>query len=294
MKKTTKLKNMIKRKEILVMPGAYDCLSAKIIEKCGYEAIQATGYGIAASVLGKPDVGILSLGEMLNQTKNMCRSVNIPIMADGDNGFGNAVNVFHTVQAFEDAGAAGINLEDQVFPKKCGHMEGKQVISLDEMIGKIKAAVAAKKDKDFVINARTDAIAVYGVEEAIKRANAYAEAGADLIFVEAMRSEEEIKYVIENVNAPVSVNMVDSGKTPIIPLNRLEELGAARVSIPVTTIFTAAKAIEKSMRTILEEGIPVSKNHPDYVYTFDEFTNLVGLPEIQEIEKKYSNENCAI
>jgi methylisocitrate lyase len=287
MNKTTQLKNLINRKEILVMPGAYDCISAKIIEKCGYEAIQVTGYGVAASLLGKPDVGILSMGEMLTQTRNICRAVDIPVMADGDNGFGNAANVFYTVQAFEDAGAAGINLEDQVIPKKCGHMEGKAVVSLEEMVGKIKAAVAAKRDKDFVINARTDAIAVYGVEEAIRRANAYAKAGADLIFVEAMRSEQEIEYVIKNVNAPVSVNMVDSGKTPIISLKRLEELGAARISIPVTAAFTAAKAIEKSMKTILEEGIPVSKNHPDYVYTFKEFTDLFGLPEIQELEKNF-------
>lgn len=292
MKKTTLLKQMINRKEVLVMPGAYDSLSAMIIEKCGFEAIQCTGYGIAASVIGKPDVGILSMGEMLNQTRNICRAVNIPVMADGDNGFGSVVNVYHTVQAFEDAGAAGINLEDQVIPKKCGHMDGKQVISLEEMVGKIKAAVSAKRDKDFVINARTDAIAVHGVDEAIRRANSYAEAGADLIFVEAMRNEEEIAYVIKNVKAPVSVNMVDGGKTPIIPIKRLEELGAARISIPVTTIFTAAKAIEKSMSTIMKEGIPVSKNHPDYVCTFNEFTDLVGLPEIKKIEEEFSPKIC--
>lgn len=290
MRKTERLKQLLQDKEILIMPGAYDCLSAKIIEKVGYKAIQVTGYGVAASVLGKPDVGILSMTEMLNQTRNICNSVDIPVMADGDNGFGNAVNLYHTVQAFEAAGAAGINLEDQVFPKRCGHMEGKEVISLEEMVGKIRAAVAARKDDSFVINARTDAISVYGVEEAIRRANAYAEAGADLIFVEAMRSEEEIEYVIKNVNGLVSVNMVDSGKTPMIPIKRLEELGAARVSIPVTTVFTAAKAMENAMRTILEEGIPVSKNHPETLYEFSEFTDLIGLNEIRNIEKEFLTE----
>lgn len=291
MKNTKKLKDMINRERILIMPGAYDCISAKIIEKCGFEAIQITGYGVAASLLGKPDVGILSMSEMLNQTRNICKSVEIPVMADGDTGFGNAVNVYHAVQAFEDAGAAGINLEDQVFPKKCGHMDGKKVISLEEMLGKIKAAAFARKDKDFVINARTDAIAVYGVDEAIRRANAYAEAGADLIFVEAMRSEEEIKYVIDNVKAPVSVNMVDGGKTPIISLLRLEELGAARVSIPVTTIFVAAKAIEKAMQTILEEEMPFSRKHSENIYNFDEFTDLVGLKEIKKLENMFSDGN---
>lgn len=286
-KKTTKLKQLILDKKILVMPGAYDALSAIIIERAGFQAIQCSGYSIAASVLGKPDVGILSMSEMLNQTRNICAAVNVPVMADGDTGFGNAINTYYTVQAFEAAGAAGINLEDQVFPKRCGHMEGKEIISIEEMVKKIRAAVDAKKDKDFVINARTDAIAVYGVEEAIKRGNAYAEAGADLIFVEAPRSVEEIKYVIKNIKAPVSINMTDGGKTPIATIKELEEWGAARVSIPVTAIFAAAKAIEKAMRVIMEEGITPSANHPEDVMTFKEFTDLVGLPLIKEMEKKY-------
>lgn len=287
MKKTTLLKKMILDDEILVMPGAYDALSAKIIEKSGFKAIQCTGYGIAASVLGKPDVGILTMTEMLNQTRNICNAVNIPVMADGDTGFGNAINVYHTVKAFEAAGAAGINLEDQVFPKRCGHMDGKEVIPMEEMVKKIKAAVDAKKDKDFVINARTDAIAVYGIEEAIRRGNAYAEAGADLIFVEAPQSIEDIKYVIRNIKAPVSINMTDGGKTPIATIKQLQEWGAARVSIPVTAIFAAAKGIEKAMQIIMDEGVSPTVNHPEMVMTFKEFTNLVGLPEINELEKKY-------
>lgn len=288
-KKTTRLKELILDKKILIMPGAYDALSAKIIEKAGFQAIQCSGYGIAASVLGKPDIGILTMSEMLTQTRNICSAVNIPVMADGDTGFGNVVNVYHTVKNFEAAGAAGINLEDQVFPKRCGHMDGKEVISIDEMIQKIRAAVDAKVDKDFVINARTDAIAVLGMEEAIKRGNAYAAAGADLIFMEAPPSVEDIKYVIKGIHAPVSINMTDGGKTPLATIQQLEEWGAARVSIPVTAIFSAAKAIENAMRIILHEGVSPTVNHPEMVVTFKEFTDLVGLPEIKAMEKKYAN-----
>jgi 2,3-dimethylmalate lyase len=287
-KKTTRLKQLILDRKVLVMPGAYDALSAKVIEKAGFQAIQCSGYGIAASVLGLPDVGILSMAEMLSQTRAICNAVNVPCMADGDTGFGNVVNVWHTVQAFEAAGAAGINLEDQVFPKRCGHMDGKEVISLEEMVQKIRAAADARVDKDFVINARTDAIAVLGIEEAIRRGNAYADAGADLIFVEAPPAADDIKYVIRSIKAPVSINMTDGGKTPIASIQQLEEWGAARVSIPVTALFAAAKAVETAMQVILAEGVSPTVNHPEMVMTFKEFTDLVGLPEIRAIEKKYA------
>ncbi len=287
MNKTTRLKSLILDRKVLVMPGAYDALSARIIERAGFQAVQCSGYGIAASVLGKPDVGILSMGEMLAQTRYICAAVDIPVMADGDTGFGNVINVYHTVQAFEAAGAAGINLEDQVFPKRCGHMDGKAVIALDEMVQKIRAAAAARRDKDFVINARTDAIAVVGIEEAIRRGNAYAAAGADLIFVEAPPSVDDIKHVIKSIKAPVSINMTDGGKTPIATIQQLEEWGAARISIPVTAVFAAAKAVEKAMRVILAEGVSPTVNHPEMVTTFKEFTDLVGLPAIKEMEQKY-------
>lgn len=287
MNKTTKLKQLILDRKALVMPGAYDALSARIIERAGFHAIQCSGYGIAASVLGKPDVGLLSMTEMLNQTRNICAAVNIPVMADGDTGFGNAINVYHTVRAFEAAGAAGINLEDQVFPKRCGHMDGKEVVSLEEMVQKIGAAVAAKVDRDFVINARTDAIAVFGIDEAIRRGNAYAAAGADLIFVEAPRSAEEIKRVIKSIRAPVSINMTDGGKTPLATIQELEEWGAARVSIPVTAVFVAARAVERAMQVILAEGVSPTVHHPETVMTFTEFTDLVGLPEIKALQQRF-------
>ncbi|MDM5336623.1 isocitrate lyase/PEP mutase family protein [Fictibacillus enclensis] len=292
MRKTTQLKELLNAKEILIMPGAYDALSAKLIEHTGFQATQATGYGIAATILGKPDIGILSMGQMLEQTRNIIQSVNIPVMADGDNGFGNAVNVYHTVQYFEQAGAAGINLEDQVFPKRCGHLNGKQVIPEKEMILKVKAAVEAKKDPDFIINARTDAIAQYGVEEAVKRGNAYAEAGADIIFVDAPESIDQIKYVIDHINAPVSINMTEGGKTPIITVDELEALGAVRVSFPVTTVLSAARAMKETLLHLQEfrRTTDIKEKFMD----FHDFTGLLGMEKIREIERKYLPEEILL
>lgn len=288
MGKATELKKLILSEEILVMPGAYDVLSAILIEKAGFKALQCTGYGIAGSRLGKPDVGILSAAEMLDQTRNICQAVDIPVMADGDNGFGNVVNVVDTVRRFEAAGAAGINLEDQVIPKRCGHMDGKQIISREEMVEKIRAARYAAKDPDFVINARTDSIAVAGIDEAIIRGNLYAQAGATLIFVEAPPEPESIKRVIREINAPVSINMTEGGKTPMIPFKTLEEWGAARVSIPVTPLFAAYRGMENALRVMQEEGIVPSAHHPEMVCGFKEYTDAVGLPEVERLRREFA------
>ncbi|MBV1756388.1 MAG: oxaloacetate decarboxylase [Dethiosulfatibacter sp.] len=285
MRKTTKLKNLINSPEILVMPGVFDCLSAKIAEKIGFNALQVTGYGVAASLLGSPDIGLVTLTEMVNQTKNICDSVGIPIMADGDTGFGNAINLIRTVKEFEKAGAAGINLEDQVFPKRCGHMDGKQIISLDEAVLKIKAAVSAKTDKDFVINARTDAIAVSGIEEAIKRGNAYAKAGADLIFVEAPEREEDIERVIKAINAPVSINMTEGGKSPMLTVEKLQKWGAARVSFPVTALFGAYRGIYNILEVLKEKG--TAKHNPELITTFGEFLSLIDVEDFNKMEREY-------
>lgn len=290
MNKTTRLKQLILDKEILVMPGAYDAISAKLIERAGFRALQATGYGIAGSRIGKPDVGLLSFDGMLEQTRTICEAVDIPVMADGDTGFGNVVNVCHTVECFEKAGAAGINLEDQLFPKRCGHMTGKQVISREEMVQKIRAARYAAKDPDFVINARTDAVAVYGVEEAIIRGNLYAEAGATLIFVEAPAEVDDIKRVIQEIKAPVSINMCSGGKTPMIPFKTLEEWGAARVSVPVSVLFGACVGMMNVLRELKKEGQDPSINHPELVCTFKEYTDLIGLPEVEKIRGMFACE----
>lgn len=286
MKRTTKLKELILAQKTLVMPGVYDCVSAKIAEQCGVQAVQVTGYGLAGSYLGKPDVGILAKSQMVELTRNICSSVSIPVMADGDTGFGNAVNLYYAVQEFEQAGAAGINIEDQVFPKRCGHMSGKQIIPFEEAVKKIEAAVAARQDPDFVINARTDAIAVSGIEEAVRRGNAFAKAGATMIFVEAPTNPEDIKRVIQSIDAPVSINMIyaKGGKTPQIPIQTLQEWGAARVSVPVMPLFAAAYALRTCYTGIMNDS---ASDLQKQIFTFNEFTDLVELSKIKELETRF-------
>lgn len=288
MRKTTLLKKLINDPEILVMPGAYDVLSARLIEVSGFKAVQCSGFGFAASYLGLPDIGILSGTQMLDITRNICSAVDIPVMADGDNGFGNAVNTYYTVRAFEAAGAAGINLEDQISPKRCGHITGKQCISADEMVLKIKAAREAAKDPDFVINARTDAYTVYGIDEAIHRGNMYAKSGADLIFIEAVDSVEGIKRVIKEIDAPVSINLLQGGRTPLVTIQELQEWGAARVSIPVTTVMAAAYGVRQALEYIKTKG--TIRDLPN-VLTFEEFTELVKLDKIRDLESRYLTED---
>ncbi len=288
MKLTTRLKQMLMERKALVAPGCHDALSAKLVEQAGFRAIQASGFGIAASLLGEPDVGLATLTEMVDQTRRMVDAVSIPVMADGDTGNGNAINVIRTVREYERAGCAGINLEDQVFPKRCGHMEGKQLVSRDEMVLKLKAAVFARSDADFVINARTDAIAVEGIERAIERANAYAEAGADLIFMEAPTSPDMIRRCVREVNAPLSISLFDAvrgGKTPLVAIDELREMGVARVSIPVGLIFAAARGMMNYLGEIA--GDRLARGRDDLVTTFDEFKRIVGLPRIREWERDF-------
>lgn len=286
LRKTTRLKQMLLSPEILVMPGVYDVLSAKMAEHCGIKAVQVTGYGMAASYLGLPDVAILTKTQMLEITRNICTATTIPVMADGDTGFGNAINLYYAIKDFEAAGAAGINIEDQFFPKRCGHMSGKQIIPFNEAVKKIEAAAAARTDPDFVINARTDAIAVAGVDEAIRRGNAFAAAGADMIFVEAPRREDDIKRVIQSINAPVSINMVYSGKTPAVSFDKLQEWGAARVSVPIAALFAVTKTLERTYRAIVTGGRELEDVCNDS-YQFSQFTDFIGLPFIKELEQKY-------
>lgn len=290
MKKSTQLKKMINERRAVVAPGCYDVLSAKLIEEAGFELTQVSGFGVSACLLGKPDVGLLGWNEVVNMTWRVCQAVDIPVMGDGDTGFGNALNVIRTVQDFIQVGAAGVNLEDQVFPKRCGHMEGKQLVSEEEMVLKIEAAVEAKKDldPDFVINARTDAIAVSGYEDAISRANAYAKAGADMIFLEAPTDKEMIRDAVKKIAAPVSINLFDSivgGKTPLIPIEELRELGVARVSVPVGTIFVVVKWLREYLKVLKERGIMPDRT--DLLCTFDEFKKFVGLPSYKELEKRF-------
>ena len=283
MKKSTMLRQLLQEKKALPAPGAHDVISAKLIEKAGFKAIQVSGFGLAATYLGLPDMAFISFTEVLNFTRNIVDAVNIPVMADADTGYGNAINAMRVTEQFIKAGTAGLNLEDQVFPKRCGHIEGKTVVSTEEMVLKIKACAKVRDelDPDFIINARTDAIAVAGVDEAIRRGNAYIEAGADMIFVEAPRSVEEIKGL-------VSINLFDNiegGKTPLVPLEELAAMGVARVSIPVGTTFAAARGVQNYLEAI--KGGRLAPEKKDLVFSFDEFKELVGVPGFREQEKQY-------
>lgn len=278
MKKTTKLKKSILEYRAVVCPGAHDAISAKLIEKAGFEVVQVSGFGLAASTLSLPDMAFLSSSQMVDYTRNIVQAVSVPVMADADTGFGNDVNAAYITRQYILTGAAGMNIEDQVFPKKCGHMEGKHVISVDEMVLKIKACVAERKnlDPDFVINARTDALAIEGIESAIHRANAYAEAGADIIFMEALETREQIERAVKEVKAPVSINLFDyvsGGKTPVVPIAELRAMGVARVSIPVGPLFAALRGMMHYLEAIKGGAVPT--NGKDLVTTFGEFKNLV-------------------
>jgi len=285
MKKTSRLKQLVLDKEILVMPGAFDALSAKIVEQAGFKCTTLGGYPTSAVRLAKPDVSLLTLTEMVEHTRYICDAVDIPVLIDGDTGHGNVTNVIRTVKQFEQAGAAGLFIEDQVFPKRCGHMEGKQVIPTEEMIVKLRAAVDARRDQDFIIMARTDALAVYGIDEAIERGNRYREAGADLIFIEAPPSVEEMRRINREVKAPTSANMVEGGKTPILTAKELEEIGYAVATFPLSTLYAAAWAVRWVMGELSKSG--TTKGCFERMTLFNEFNGLVGLQGVRDVESHY-------
>jgi 2-methylisocitrate lyase-like PEP mutase family enzyme len=269
----------------LIAPGAYDALSARLIEQAGFDAVYMTGFGTTASLIGRPDVGLLTGAEMVDNARRIVSAVDVPVIADADTGYGNALNVLRTVQLYEQAGVAGIQLEDQVAPKKCGHMSGKAVIETEEMVGKIRAAVAARQDPDLVVIARTDAVAVTGVADAVARGRAYAEAGADLLFVEAPTSEADIEAVATELRgvAPLVFNWAEGGKTPPLPLARIAELGFSLVIYPIGTLLAATAGIRSLLATLKTDGVPSLSGLP----TFDGFTDLIGLPEVQQLEQRF-------
>ncbi len=285
MRKTTLLKKLILDKEILVMPGAHDALSARVIEMTGFKAVTLGGYAASAASLAKPDVSILSLTEYVNIARNIVQAVDLPVFVDGDTGHGNVTNVQRTVQVFENAGVAGLFIEDQVFPKRCGHMEGKQIIPTGEMVAKVKAAVDARIDQDLIIMARTDAVAVSGIDEAIERGNRYAEAGADLIFVEAPRSREEMLRSNREIKAPTNAIQIEGGKTPLLTVKELEELGFNVVVYPNITVYATAWAMKGLWEGLKKNGS--TKHWLDKIIPFDEFNTLVGLDKIREKESYY-------
>lgn len=290
MKKTSLLRKYILERNALVCPGAHDVISAKLIEQSGFKALQVSGFGLSASYLGLPDMAFIGFSDVVHFTKNIVDAVEIPVMADADTGYGNSINAMYVTREFIRAGAAGMNIEDQVFPKRCGHLEGKQIIPLEEMVLKIRACTEARNgiDPDFVINARTDAIAVAGVDEAIRRGNAYAQAGADLIFVEAPRSVEQIEQIVREIKAPVSVNLMDAvvgGKTPLVSIDTLRKLGVARVSIPVGPLFAAVRGMREYLDAI--KGDRIAEGRTELVVPFAEFKSLVGFDAFRDLERRY-------
>ena len=291
-KKTTVLRDAIDGRRAVVVPGCHDALSARVIEACGFEAIQISGYGLAASLLGKPDVGLVQMKDVLEFTWNIVQATNVPVMADVDTGGGNAVNAAWITERLITMGAAGMNIEDQVFPKRCGHMAGKEVISADEMAGKVRACVEIRNrlDQDFIINARTDAFAVHGFDEAIRRSNLYLEMGADLAFIDGIKTKSDIQRAVERLIGPLSVNLMDavSGmKTELVPIPELAAMGVGRVSIPVASIMVAHKSLMNFFMALRASPTGILAGQTHWVSSFQEFTDAVGLNEYRQLEEKY-------
>lgn len=278
--------------EFLVSPGVYDGYSARLVEAAGFKSACTSGAAIANAILGVEDLGMMGLNENVNHCRQLARSIAIPLTCDADNGYGNPMNVHYTVQMFEEAGVAGVNLEDQVSPKRCGHMPGKEVVSREEMVKKIEAACLARRDDDFVIIARTDALAVEGIDATLERIRAYIAAGADAIFPDAVKTEDQIARVVEAAGGkPVSINMGFGIRprptTPLIPLPRLKELGVRRISLPRMLPAAAIKAMQEAlfvMRGVMETGIPADRS--DLLVGIDEIWDLMGFPAMQALEKQ--------
>jgi len=291
MRNTTRLRELLAGPDLIVAPGAYDALSARLIAQAGFPAVYMTGFGTAASVLGQPDVGLLTMSEMVSRAAAIAAIIasvasNLPLIADADTGYGNPINVRRTIREYERAGVAGLHIEDQVWPKKCGHMEGKQVIPMDEMVQKVRAAVEARQDPDFVIIARTDANAVHGLEDAIRRGKAYHEAGADVIFIEAPRSMTELRSIAQAFpGVPLLFNWAESGKTPPLPLEEIRTLGFKLVIFPVSLLFAATYSMLSLLEVLKQGQTPAS--YSSQMVTFSQFTDHIGLPDIQALEKRY-------
>ena len=281
------LRTLLSGSETIQAPGAYDCLSARLVEAAGFPVVYLTGFGTSAAYLGRPDVGLLGMSEMVDNAARIVDAVAIPVIADADTGYGNAINVIRTVQSYERAGVAAIHIEDQVAPKKCGHLEGKQLIPAKEMAQKIRAAVDARNSSDFAIIARTDARAVEGLDRALDRAYLYREAGAEVLFVEAPQNEDEIERIAGELRGtPLLFNWAEGGKTPPVPFERLRELGFRVVIFPISTLLSAAHAMSKALEAIRQHGTPMPVLAD--MTPFKEFVDFLGFPEIRELERRFS------
>ena len=269
----------------LIMPGVYDALSAKIAARAGFEVIFITGYSLSATLLGEPDFGLLTQSEVVGAAQRICAVVDTPVIVDADTGYGNAINVMRTVQDLIRAGAAGMFLEDQVWPKRCGHMKGKQVIALDEQLKKLRAAVEARQGGDFFIVARTDSRQALGLTEAITRGLAFKEAGADAVFIEAPESKEEMKEIAHQVPGPLVANMLERGVTPLMGPKQLKELGFDLIVWPLAPLYSAAQSLTEVYTTLRRDGSTLAIL--DRLMPFDDFNRIVGLEEKYALDAKY-------
>jgi carboxyvinyl-carboxyphosphonate phosphorylmutase len=281
-----RLRTLLESGQTIVAPGAFDPLAARLVEEAGFPAVYMTGFGTSAALIGRPDVGLLTMTEMVGNAGRIAACVDIPVIADADTGYGNPLNVIRTVGAYEAAGVAGIHIEDQVAPKKCGHMDGKQVIGAQEMVEKVRAAVEARTQPEFVIIARTDARAVEGLAAAIERGRLYRAAGADVLFIEAVVSEAEAEEVARAFpDVPLLFNWAEGGKTPPIGLDRLTELGYRIVIFPIGTLLAATAAMRRILREIAQAGTPAAVMGE--LPSFGEFLDFIGLPEVRNVEQRY-------
>lgn len=287
MKKTTRFRRLVTSPEILMLPVAHDGLSALAIAEAGFSAMCVAGYGSSGSALGLPDIGLMTATEMLAHYGHIIERVDVPVMVDIDTGFGDVNNVIRTVRHVERLGAAALFIEDQTFPKRCGHMAGKSVVPVEEYLPKLKAALWARQDPDFVIMARTDAAAVHGIDEAIRRACLYAEAGADMVFVEAVTTREDMRRVNAAVPVPSMANMIEGGRTPFLTTAELQELGYAVVAYPCASVFTAVKALRAWAGHLKAKGTSAGFAGPDTMIDFEEYFRFIGAAAIREREKLF-------
>lgn len=279
------LEKLLGREQALVVPGSFDMVSARLIERAGFEAVFVPGYSHTASHLGLPDAGLTTFSEMLERVHNVAACVNIPVVADADTGYGNVVNVRRTVREYEWAGAQGIQLEDQVMPKKCGHTPGRRLVSPEEMARKVEAAAASRCSDDFQIIARIDSAAIHGIDDAIERGMLYQKAGADVIFVESPRTVEDMKRAAGSFDRPTMANMIEGGKTPLMSTQELQDMGYKLLAYPLTLLMTSIAAMQHALSTWREKGS--TKHLVGQITSFDELDELMGFPEVRAWEAKY-------
>jgi 2,3-dimethylmalate lyase len=279
------LRSRLAKKDLLIAPGVFDGISARIADQMGFEALYMTGYGTVASHLGLPDAGIATYTDMIGRVAVIAQGTRTPLIADGDTGYGGLLNVQHTVRGYEAAGAIAIQLEDQEFPKKCGHMLGRRVVPIDDMVDKIKVATASRDDGNFLIIARTDARTTLGLDEALRRAEAYAKAGADILFVESPESLEEMRTIGRTFDRPLLANMVEGGRTPVADKKTLEELGYSIAIFPAFGFLAAGEALRGAYGHLKEHGSSVGGDVP--LYKFGDFSELMGFGAVAEFDKTY-------